>query len=86
MGSFLDHVSGVAEKIITVEPTKRYHNSLRQRGYIVFSYAYDALKVHLEGVDIAITFQMIEHVLNPRAFLAKIAALLKPGVAQYRHA
>lgn len=26
-----------------------------------------------------VTFQVIEHVLNPRIFLAEIAALLKPG-------
>lgn len=78
-GSFLSHVSGLAEKIIAVEPTERYHNSLRQRGYDVFSYATDTLKVHPEGVDIAVTFQVIEHVLNPRAFLTEIAALLKPG-------
>jgi 2-polyprenyl-3-methyl-5-hydroxy-6-metoxy-1,4-benzoquinol methylase len=78
-GSFLSHVSGLAEKIIAVEPTERYHNSLRQRGYDVFSYATDALKVHPEGVDLAVSFQVIEHVLNPRAFLTELAALLKPG-------
>lgn len=80
-GSFLSHVSGLAEKIVAVEPTERYHNSLRQRGYDVFSYTADALKVHSERVDIAVTFQVIEHVLNPRLFLAEIAALLKPGGA-----
>ncbi len=78
-GSFISHVSGLAEKIIAIEPTERYHSSLRERGYAVFSYATDALKVHQEGVDIAVTFQVIEHVLNPRAFLTEIAALLKPG-------
>lgn len=80
-GSFLSHISGLAESVVAVEPTERYHNSLRQRGYDVFSYAADALKVHPEGVDIAVTFQVIEHVLNPRAFLTEIAALLKPGGA-----
>jgi 2-polyprenyl-3-methyl-5-hydroxy-6-metoxy-1,4-benzoquinol methylase len=78
-GSFISHVSGLAEKIIAIEPTERYHSSLSERGYAVFSYATDALKVHPEGVDIAVTFQVIEHVLNPRAFLTEIAALLKPG-------
>jgi len=78
-GSFLSHVSGLAEKIIAVEPTVRYHNSLRKRGYDVYSYAADALKAHPGGIDIAVTFQVIEHVLNPRVFLTEIAALLKPG-------
>jgi len=78
-GSFLSHVSGLAEKVIAVEPTERYHNSLRQRGYDVYSYVADALKVHPGSIDIAVTFQVIEHVSNPREFLTEIAALLKPG-------
>lgn len=82
-GSFLDHVSGLADKVIAVEPTKRYHNSLRHRGYEVYSYAADAVKSHPEGVDLAVTFQVIEHVLNPRTFLTEIAALLKPGGALF---
>ena len=78
-GSFLSHVSGLAGKIIAVEPTERYHKSLRQRGYDVFSYADDALITYKGGVDVAVTFQVIEHVKNPRAFLTEIAELLKPG-------
>ena len=78
-GSFLSHVSGVVGKIIAIEPTERYHSSLKQRGYEVYSYANDALATHSEGIDIAFTFQVIEHVLNPRAFLSEISALLKPG-------
>ena len=78
-GSFLSHISGLAEKIVAVEPTERYHNSLRQCGYDVFSYAADAQEIHAAGVDVACSFQVIEHVLNPREFLTEIAALLKPG-------
>lgn len=78
-GSFLDHITGMAKRIIAVEPTELYHNSLRQRGYEVYSYAADAVKYHPEGIDVVVTFQVIEHVLNPRIFLTEIAALLKPG-------
>lgn len=78
-GSFLSHVSGLTKKIVAIEPTERYHRSLRQRGYDVFSYVSDAVKVHSKGIDVAVTFQVIEHVLNPRIFLSEIAALLKPG-------
>ena len=80
-GSFLSHVSGLAKNIVAIEPTERYHTSLRQCGYDVFSYATDALKIHPEGVDVGVTFQVIEHVQNPRLFLAEIASLLKPGGA-----
>jgi 2-polyprenyl-3-methyl-5-hydroxy-6-metoxy-1,4-benzoquinol methylase len=80
-GSFLSHISGLAKKIIAVEPTQRYHKSLRQCGYEVFSYASEALKVYPEGVDIAVTFQVIEHVLDPTLFLKEIASLLRVGGA-----
>ncbi len=78
-GSFIDHVAGLASQVIAIEPTALYHDSLRQRGYEIYSYAADAAKARPESVDFAVTFQVIEHVLNPREFLAEIAALLKPG-------
>lgn len=78
-GSFIDHVAGLASQIIAIEPTALYHDSLLERNYQVFSYAADAVKARPESVDFAVSFQVIEHVLNPRAFTAEIAALLKPG-------
>lgn len=78
-GSFIDHVAGLASRIIAIEPTALYHDSLRQRGYEIYSYAADAVKARAESVDFAVTFQVIEHVLNPHEFLSDIAALLKPG-------
>lgn len=78
-GSFIDHVSGLASQIIAIEPTTLYHDQLGRRGYEVYSYASDAVKARPESVDVAVTFQVIEHVLNPREFLCEIRALLKPG-------
>ncbi len=78
-GSFIDHISGLADKIIAIEPTTMYHDSLRGRGYEVYSYASEAVDVRPASVDYAITFQVIEHVRNPRIFLSEILALLKPG-------
>lgn len=78
-GSFIDHISGLADNIITVEPTVMYHDSLRKRGYKVYSYADEAVIQHHESVDYAVSFQVIEHVLNPRIFMNEILALLKPG-------
>ncbi len=78
-GSFIDHVAGLASKIIAIEPSTLYHDSLRKRGYETFSYAADAVKARPESVDFAVSFQVIEHVLNPREFLGEIVALLKPG-------
>jgi SAM-dependent methyltransferase len=78
-GSFIDHISGIAETIIAVEPTAMYQDSLRNRGYEVYSYANEAIAVRPESVDYAVAFQVIEHVQNPRKFLAEILELLKPG-------
>ncbi|MBU1012550.1 MAG: class I SAM-dependent methyltransferase [Bacteroidetes bacterium] len=78
-GSFIDHISGLAEKIIAIEPTAMYQNSLRKRGYEVYSYASEAIAIRPDSVDLAVTFQVIEHVQNPRTFLAEIFTLLKPG-------
>lgn len=78
-GSFIDHISGLAEKIIAVEPTEMYQDSLRKRGYEVYNYTNEAIAVRSGSVDYAVAFQVIEHVQNPRTFLAEILALLKPG-------
>ena len=76
-GSFLDHVSGLAKQCVAVEPCSVYHDSLRERGYRVFSYANDAVGESLAGqIDLAVSIQVIEHVGNPRAFLEEIRPLL----------
>jgi 2-polyprenyl-3-methyl-5-hydroxy-6-metoxy-1,4-benzoquinol methylase len=77
-GSFLDHVSGRVGKAVAIEPCSVYHDSLRDRGYEVLPYA--AAGVELRGqVQLATSFQVIEHVTNPRAFLADIRPLLAPN-------
>lgn len=78
-GSFLDHVSGLAAEIVAIEPTPLYRDSLGQRGYAHFAYASDAAAARPASVDIAVTFQVIEHVSDPVGFLRDIHALLKPG-------
>ena len=50
---------------------------MRERGYEVLPYA-TASKSVIAQVHLATSFQVIEHVINPRAFLAKIRPLLAP--------
>ena len=76
VGSFLDHVSGIAKRLIAVEPSVIYHQSLQERGYDVFPYASSAEAVYGE-VDCCVSIQVIEHVRNPRGFLEEIAPLLR---------
>ena len=74
-GSFLDHVSGLAGKIIGVEPFSEYHESLKARGYETYSFASNATDQKGQ-VDYATSFQVIEHTPNPRQFLEDIRPLL----------
>ena len=78
-GSFIDHISGLASEVIAIEPTKMYHDSLSDRGCKVFSYASYAKTKFNNGVDIIVSFQVIEHVENPIEFLKEIYSLLKKG-------
>jgi len=77
-GSFIDHVSGLAAECVAVEPGEAYHASLAERGYRVFPFAAEAAADLGGAVDWAFSFDVIEHVGDPRAFLEDIAALLKP--------
>ncbi len=78
-GSFLDHVAGVAGQMLAIEPSSIYHESLRQRGYSVYSYTSEAGAEFAGAVDLAIAQQVIEHVRNPLQFLQEIRGLLSPG-------
>lgn len=78
-GSFLDHIKGLTNSIIAIEPTKIYQESLKSRGFEVFDYVKDALITRKDEVDYAVTFQVIEHVQNPVLFLKEIYKLLRPG-------
>ena len=77
-GSFLDHVAGLADHAVAIEPCSIYHSSLKARGYEVFPYATNARKDYSGRIDLAVSIQVIEHVRNPRAFLEEIRPLLSP--------
>ncbi len=77
-GSFLDHVWGLARKAIAIEPCEVYHESLKSRGYVVYNSPVEAARGEVDRVDFAFSFSVIEHVENPREFLAEIRELMKP--------
>lgn len=75
-GAFLDHISGLAETTVAVEPCKIYHQSLRQRGHQVFS---SCQQLDDLPIDLVTSFSVIEHVANPRNFLEEIANIMSVG-------
>jgi SAM-dependent methyltransferase len=77
-GSFLDHVTGLASEIVAVEPFAEYQKTLEDKGYRTYSYAREAASDGVK-VDMAFSFQVIEHVTDPVQFLREIREILKPG-------
>lgn len=76
-GSFLNYISTVAKEIIAIEPSKKYQEELKRRGYKVYSYASEALEDYANSIDIVISFDVIEHVNNPVEFVLESKKLLK---------
>lgn len=75
-GSFLDHVSGLAKETIAIEPCLAYHDSLQSRGHAAYPSCETAIQAGIRDVDFAFSFSVIEHVDNPKAFLADIATMM----------
>jgi 2-polyprenyl-3-methyl-5-hydroxy-6-metoxy-1,4-benzoquinol methylase len=78
-GPFLDLVKGIASRTIAVEPNECYHESLRQRGHDVYTWAHDVPSSLAGHIYAAVSYSVIEHVDNPLTFLRDIRRLLKPG-------
>ncbi|RKE72317.1 class I SAM-dependent methyltransferase [Pseudorhodoplanes sinuspersici] len=76
-GSFLDHVKGLPARAIAVEPCIPYHQSLSDRGFEVYASPSDMGEAGT--VDWAFSFSVIEHVSDPKSFLADIRSIVKPG-------
>lgn len=75
-GSLLDHIRGLPDRLIAIDPAEGFAASLRERGYEWHATA-DAATDLQGGVDVAFSIQVIEHVDDPLGFLADIRRLLK---------
>ncbi len=78
-GMLLDAVKGIAGETIGVELNREMLGSLRKRGH----YAYETLEECLEqeagSVDAAVSFDVIEHVMDPQKVLRQLYELLDEG-------
>src|SRR5262245_14961120 len=82
-GAFLDIVKGVARATIGIEPQRNLAAALQEKGHKHFSYAADLVAAAPASIDIAVSFQVIEHVAEPQTFLREICACLRPGGQLY---
>jgi len=78
-GSFLDSVSGISKTQVAIEPSGEYRDYLISQGYKTFPYTNDALVDYAGGVDVSVSFSVIEHIEDPLTFLGGIYSLLKTG-------
>lgn len=78
-GAFLDYVSGVANQIIAIEPSETYRKIMDKKGFLSYPYACDAMSTWKEKVDVITSFDVIEHVDNPIAFISDVFELLAEG-------
>lgn len=77
-GVFLDAVRGVAKETIAIEPASIYEKYLNSSGHTYFPYPQDAINKGIDA-DIAVSFDVIEHLEDPCGFLQEIYSILKPG-------
>lgn len=80
-GAFLDFVQGAARDVIAIEPSEMFREALVRKGYHTYPYAQDAMAEWKEKVDVVTSFDVIEHVDAPQAFMDDAYALIVRGGA-----
>ena len=81
-GLFLDAIQGVAAETIAIEPTKLYHDYFKSKNHGFYSYAEDLISSG-KKIDIAVSFDTIEHVENVNEFIKGIWNSLEDGGKLY---
>jgi 2-polyprenyl-3-methyl-5-hydroxy-6-metoxy-1,4-benzoquinol methylase len=77
--SALAAACGRFEKVVAVEPTPELAAACRERGMEVIERRVEDIPPQSQKVDVAVAFEVIEHLFAPRLFLSAMAAQLVPG-------
>lgn len=78
-GAFLDFLKGVASYVIAIEPSEIYRRIMDEKGFATYPYTKDAMRDWAGKVDVATSFDVIEHVSDPAEFMADVYSLLSCG-------
>ena len=71
---------GVFDRVVAVEPTPSLAETCRRRGIETVERPIEQVEIgEGGGFDVIANFEVIEHLFNPRAFVAEMARLLRPG-------
>lgn len=81
-GTFLQALHGVAKMTIAIEPSKHFHPTLQKTNTHVFSYGKELCQSGIK-IDVATSFDVIEHVSDPVTYLREIYDALESGAKLY---
>lgn len=75
-GAFLDFLKGVVSSTVAIEPSEAYRKIMDRKGFMTYSYMEDAMADWEGNIEVATSFDVIEHVSDPLAFLSGVYKLL----------
>ena len=80
-GLFLEELRGTARfaTVTGIEPSASLASVCRAQGFITHEFRLEAMPEALCTADLACAFEVLEHVLDPLAFLQGVRRLLSPG-------
>lgn len=72
--------SGLFSRVVAVEPTPEMATACRARGVdVIQKRVEDVLEEDVAGADVLVSFEVIEHLFDPSAFIKQCARLVRPG-------
>jgi SAM-dependent methyltransferase len=71
--------SGRFRRVVAVEPTPEMAEACRGRGIQVIPRGIEEITDEVPPADVAVAFEVVEHLFEPRRFFAQCARLLRPG-------
>ena len=77
--STVAHASGAFEEVIAIEPTPELAKACRERGVTVIEKRIEDLTDEIAQADVAVSFEVIEHLFDPKLLFHKMRRILKPG-------
>jgi SAM-dependent methyltransferase len=80
-GLFLDayRARRPAAELLAIEPGRKLAAICREKGYETLEQAVERADAWRERGDLAVCFEVLEHVFDPLAFVRAMASLLRPG-------
>jgi 2-polyprenyl-3-methyl-5-hydroxy-6-metoxy-1,4-benzoquinol methylase len=67
------------ERVLAVEPTPEMAAACRSRGVEVIEKRVEDVREEIGGVDVVVSFEVIEHLFEPKGYVEQCATLLVPG-------